>query len=151
MTVERGGKVVMAIAKLAPLSLIVTLRVFSVLSDTPMASASRRMRSSARSAVGEEFLLARRRKAGHGPTVRWRARWGIVLRWRPHPLVAQEALDAFWVTHESPQLHAAPAGRTLADGAPPDVTPAQTVRAANVATLQPTFAGNYLAWSAHRL
>jgi len=28
-------------------------------------------------------------------------------------LVAQEALDAFWVTDKNPQFHAAPARRTL--------------------------------------
>jgi len=29
--------------------------------------------------VGEEHLLARRRQAGHGPTVRWRTGWGEAL------------------------------------------------------------------------
>ena len=42
-------------AKLAPGSVIVTKRVFSALSDTPMASASRRIRSSARSAHCRPF------------------------------------------------------------------------------------------------
>jgi len=51
--------------------------------------------------VGEEHLLARRRQAGHGPTVRWRTGWGEALTGRPQALVAQEALDAFGVADQS--------------------------------------------------
>jgi hypothetical protein len=47
-----------------------------------------------------------------------RARWGVALSWRPHPLVAQEALDAFWVADESPQLHAPATCRARVHGQP---------------------------------
>jgi len=68
--------------------------------------------------VGEEHLLARRRQAGHGPTVRWRTGWGEALTGRPQALVAQEALDAFGVADQSAQLHAPAACRALVDGQP---------------------------------
>jgi hypothetical protein len=68
--------------------------------------------------VGEKLLLARRRQAGHGPTVRWRTGWGEALTGRPQALVAQEALDAFGVADQSAQLHAPAACRALVDGQP---------------------------------
>jgi hypothetical protein len=71
-----------------------------------------------RSCLGEELLLACRCQAGHRAAVGRRTRWGNVLRRRPEVLVAQEALDAFWVTDESAQFHAAPARRTLVHGQP---------------------------------
>ena len=75
-------------------------------------------RAAFRSGLGEEVSLACRRQAGHGPTVRWRTGWGEALTGRPQALVAQEALDAFWVTDQSAQFHAATAGRTLVQGQP---------------------------------
>ena len=81
-----------------------------------------------RSSLGEEFSLACWSQTGHLAVVRRRTGWRDVLRWRPDALVAQEALDAFWVTDESAQFRAArppwnrfaggipPAGRTLVQG-----------------------------------
>ena len=68
--------------------------------------------------VGEELLLARRRQAGHGPTVRWCTGWGEALGRRPQALVAQKALDAFGVADQSAQLHAPAACRALVHGQP---------------------------------
>ena len=73
-------------------------------------------RPAKRSCRGEELLLACRRKAGHLAVVGRSTRWGQVHRRRPHPLVAQEALDAFWLTDQSAQFHAAPAGRAPVHG-----------------------------------
>ena len=44
-----------------------------------------------------------------------RTRCRALFWWRPHALVAEEALDAFGGAHERSQFHAAPTGRTLVD------------------------------------
>ena len=63
-------------------------------------------------------MLACGCEAGDGAVVGRGARRGRVNRWRPQALVAEEALDAFRVTDESAQFHAAAAGRALVDGEP---------------------------------
>jgi hypothetical protein len=68
------------------------------------------------SGVGKEVLLPSGCEACHGAMVGRRTHWGESLRWRPQALVAQEALDAFGVTDQSAQFHAAPAGRALVHG-----------------------------------